>query len=426
MALNLKKYQKLKSWSQTIADSITPGIVDATYNDEYVSETGLTSEDLKRKVNRFSECSNILEVEKIESSYHVTRANFCKQQCICPLCASRAQVIRRRHLVPKVEALAMRYKPYLVTFTIKNGPDLYERLNHLRESMKRFRKMGQRRILKNSGGEWSKVRAGFGSVEIKRGKNSGDWHVHFHSVLFVSGRLDYALSELAEFNGTIYNTSKIQREWMRATGDSLNIDIRPMRHIPTRAKAATVKKLKKLSYAASIAEQSKEVLKYVSKLGSKSADDILEIIASTHERRMFSSYGELRKYKDKWELEPQNKLNLYNLVWNKNKNRYGNIHAGPITEPLTGFADIQKEAMQIMARTQGKYRKRRRTIFRAFNGQSGCAWRLNKEREKFANEVKRLMQHLEQWDFRNRILFPKGQQQQLFAAHTPLNFIPQY
>ena len=100
-------------------------------------------------------------------------------------------------------------KPYMVTLTVKDGPDLLERFNHLYRSVQKLHKM---RTGKGQYSEACKADGAVWSYEFKRGKNSGQWHPHVHAVWLCSEKPDQkALSE----------------QWKRITGDSYIVDVRP-------------------------------------------------------------------------------------------------------------------------------------------------------------------------------------------------------
>ncbi|MFG4936873.1 hypothetical protein ACF0DY_32410, partial [Pseudomonas aeruginosa] len=64
-------------------------------------------------------------------------ASFCKQHLICPLCAIRRGAKSLAAYLARYEVIRAQHphlSPYLVTFTVKNGPDLAERFEHLHKS----------------------------------------------------------------------------------------------------------------------------------------------------------------------------------------------------------------------------------------------------------------------------------------------------
>ena len=141
-------------------------------------------------------------------------AEFCKKHLICPLCA-----IRRGAKMVKayIDCLAVimvdnpTLKPYLVTFTVKDGSDLKERFVHLANSIKKLHKMRHRPEWAESS-EAVKAAGAVWSYEFKRGKNSGLWHPHVHAVWLCE---------------EVPDELKLSGEWKNITGDSHIVNITP-------------------------------------------------------------------------------------------------------------------------------------------------------------------------------------------------------
>ena len=100
-------------------------------------------------------------------------------------------------------------RPFLVTLTVKDGPDLAERFAHLhkaqRELWKRKHCIYESSLDGVEGAVWS--------YEIKRGQGSGLWHPHLHMI---------ALAEVEP------DAEMLSREWHEITGDSFIVDVRPI------------------------------------------------------------------------------------------------------------------------------------------------------------------------------------------------------
>lgn len=140
----------------------------------------------------------------------------CKKHLICPLCAIRRGAKSVKAYLDKLRVIQQDYpgiKAYLVTLTVKDGPDLAERFTHLTRSLKRYNKIrqnakqGRRQTV-----EMNKALGAVWSFEVKKGKNSGLWHPHMHAVwlCFDAPRLQ-----------------DLKNEWHEVTGDSFIVDIRP-------------------------------------------------------------------------------------------------------------------------------------------------------------------------------------------------------
>ena len=139
-------------------------------------------------------------------------ASLCMKHLLCPLCAIRrgakalAAYLQRWDVIKEGNPLL---RPYLVTLTVKDGPDLGERCHHLRESLRRLFK-------RKSHGDGSVLDGVVGAVwsyEVKRGAGSGSWHPHVHMIALAENMPDQAALSL---------------EWKEITGDSFIVDVRPV------------------------------------------------------------------------------------------------------------------------------------------------------------------------------------------------------
>jgi hypothetical protein len=191
-------------------------------------------------------------------------ALFCREHLLCEFCAIRRGAKALAAYVARFQVLKAAnpaLKNSMITFTIKNGPDLLERFNHI---MKAIRELNKRRIRAKSGDnvtEWSKVLGWVGSYEIKRGKNSAEWHVHVHLIALHVDWID---------------AQALKDEWLRITGDSKVLRIDPARHPDTP----------ELDFL--------EVFKYALKFGEMSLDDRLEAFLKLSGRRLIFSGGMFR------------------------------------------------------------------------------------------------------------------------------------
>lgn len=135
-------------------------------------------------------------------------ANLCRKHLLCPLCAIRRgskalSAYLDRFAAIKAEKPQLR--PYFVTFTVKNGDDLWERFCHLRQSMQA---MNKRRSGKGQSGEVCKAAGAVWSYEVtNRGKG---WHPHAHAIWLCETPPDQAA---------------LRREWEALTGDSHQVKV---------------------------------------------------------------------------------------------------------------------------------------------------------------------------------------------------------
>lgn len=149
-------------------------------------------------------------------------AKFCQQDRLCPLCAIRRGSKLLRPYVEKSLALMTHHpelRPYLVTHTVKNGPDLANRFRHLQGSLGKLHNRAKQ--ARNYGQRWSEAALAIGSVtsiEIKRGEGTrgGGWHPHAHAVWFCDRQPDQ---------------QALRDEWYEITGDSHIVDVRPFHFV---------------------------------------------------------------------------------------------------------------------------------------------------------------------------------------------------
>ena len=139
-------------------------------------------------------------------------AQFCKKHLLCPLCAIRRGAKALAAYLARWEVIQLErphLRPYLVTLTVKDGPDLAERFRHLFKSQAELWMRKHRR----RGSALDGVEGAVWSYEVKRGQGSGVWHPHLHMI---------ALCEVPP------DAETLSREWHQITGDSFIVDVRPI------------------------------------------------------------------------------------------------------------------------------------------------------------------------------------------------------
>lgn len=139
-------------------------------------------------------------------------AQFCKAHLLCPLCAIRRGAKALAAYLARWEVIKAQHpnlKPFLVTLTVKDGPDLAERFKHLHKAQ---RELWMRKH-RGRGSVLDDVEGAVWSYEVKRGKGSGQWHPHLHMI---------ALAEVQP------NQKRLAAEWQEITGDSFIVDVRPI------------------------------------------------------------------------------------------------------------------------------------------------------------------------------------------------------
>ena len=109
-------------------------------------------------------------------------ARLCNKHLLCNLCAIRRGAKYLAAYLQRFELLRARnpsLRAYLVTLTVKDGPELAERFNHLVKSQRELWKQKQR----GRGSPLDGVSGAVWSYEIKRGTGSGQWHPHLHMIV---------------------------------------------------------------------------------------------------------------------------------------------------------------------------------------------------------------------------------------------------
>lgn len=402
MSATIKRIEKLKARSRKVVerfDSIDPL---AALSPEYVTSSGLTRSDLSDKIDSLRECANVIELREhitgdekgYERGMTVAAANFCKQHALCPVCADRMQSRRRAKYNDPVKNQAKRVSSgeryaYMITYTVTDKESLSDRIECLKEGKKTFRRMGQKRSGYYSGGEWAAIRAGVSTVEIKRGKSSGLWHVHSHDLVFTDRPIDYRIYDqdklkklrsrfgqripekellsialhTAEFRGKQVPVSKISSEWLLSTGgDSINISVDPIRHIPKNCSPKKRRMYRKMSFEESVAYQARECMKYPypgTYKGDNEIEDMLTVLNDTYNKRMVESFGEFRGInRDDYNDPPENEIENFVMVW-KDGHYSGAIPGGVrIQDGSDDATETRKKAGVLL----GSYRRQRKEI----------------------------------------------------------------
>ena len=172
-----------------------------------------------KEAKKLADCANYLlfrhyyTVDKVR----LHAASFCKKHLLCPMCAIRRGAKMLKAYLDKYEAVMVEHghlRPYLVTLTVKNGPDLVERLNHLRGAMRRMSQARRDHLSnprKNRRVEFAASMGGFHSIEVTN-KGQG-WHPHVHMIWLCASEPDQ---------------KALSAEWLGWTGDSFIVDVRPL------------------------------------------------------------------------------------------------------------------------------------------------------------------------------------------------------
>jgi hypothetical protein len=200
-------------------------------------------------------CGNYLVFHQYENkSVRLGKASFCKKHFLCQLCAIRRGCKQVESYVKKLDALQAQnedLRPFLLTYTVRNGEDLKERFKHLNGSIKRLMQKRRDFIKKGTPTEFGQALGGVYSYEFT--KSASGWHPHVHMVVLLKPdhQIDFPFDtrppkitaqdwnkltpkqKAIEKNirkswGLSAKDSGLSREWKKITGDSDIVDIRPI------------------------------------------------------------------------------------------------------------------------------------------------------------------------------------------------------
>lgn len=244
---------------------------------------------LQKVERRMSTCGHYLGFRHYFTvdQVRLTAARFCKDHLLCPLCAVRrgskmVETLVSKHAVVMAENPGL--KMYMLTLTVKNGPDLAERHQHLKSSYQTL--LDRRRDYKKKGWgltEFAKIEGGVGSYEVTNRGNG--WHPHLHLMIFTKQRI---------------NVAALKREWAEITGDSHVLRIDPARNPEDPA------------------QDFLEVCKYALKFGDLTPEQNLDAYESLHGRRLIVSFGVFWGVKIPEQLtdDPLDGLPYFDMVYN--------------------------------------------------------------------------------------------------------------
>lgn len=172
-----------------------------------VQSSTRASNDPYRKLSRqMYDCASWMEFHHYTDTNHtkLARAESCKKHLLCPVCAIRRGAKTLRNYHERAVHLANSHDFHLVTLTVKNGPDLWERFTHLKNAFKRLRLRG-----KKGYGVWAQVSGAVWSTEFT---HSGEgWHPHLHIIVATPK----GAAPIRYGQG-----SQLAIDWLAVTGDS--------------------------------------------------------------------------------------------------------------------------------------------------------------------------------------------------------------
>lgn len=215
-------------------------------------------QDAAYQAAKLASCGNWLKFRSYFTvgKVRLTAASFCKEHLLCPLCAIRRggkalqRYQERAAIILKADPSL---KPFLVTVTVRNGPDLAERYEHLVQS---FVLLMKRRHIKRASSSLAAIAGAVASVEFTKGEKG--WHPHLHMIVLARE----APPMMA-----------LRAEWEAITKDSFMCDVRAI---------------------ADLLCGFCEVFKYAVKFSDLSPEDNWHAFAVLAGRRLLSSFGVFR------------------------------------------------------------------------------------------------------------------------------------
>jgi hypothetical protein len=321
---NLHKKENLKNYSLELFKRLKNTDFKAIYGTDYISEHGITLNDISDLIRRIEHCSettvyennvDINEHGEISDNLSILESTCCHEYNVCPLCASvkRNHVMRYLKPVFSVIKKVPELHTYMGTITIRGSSNAAADYQKLRQSWTRFIKMGQRRSGGRSCGESSKIVGSLLSIEIvPELGNDKNYHVHGHVVLVCNAPLSYVIydqdkkRQLSKIYGKyipkkkldeivikkimipdaiddkqIYKeiaVSKLSEEWYDASG-SINFWVKPLkeRYIDGKQK--------------SVENQLYEVVKYATKSWELDTLQLIDLWGALKGKRRITRSG---------------------------------------------------------------------------------------------------------------------------------------
>lgn len=218
-------------------------------------------------------CGNYLRFRHYmaHSETRLIESRSCDVSLLCPLCAIRRGARMLRRYAERCQVLAPAHDFYLVTLTVKNGPDLDERYRHLLGSWKRLNARA-----KKGYGAFADASGAFGSIEFT--KSAHGWHPHMHMIWAMpkgSTPVRYG------------KDSQLALDWLAATGDSYIVHakrIEAAEGVPPGGEVAAAANDPLIAALC-------ETLKYAVKFSDLSLDDNLHAWGVLKGKRLTRSYG---------------------------------------------------------------------------------------------------------------------------------------
>lgn len=249
----------------------------------------LVKDGRRNLADRLYDCGSYLRFRHYltHQQTRLVESRSCDVSLLCPLCAIRRGGRLLRRYLERCEYIAPGHDFYMVTLTVKNGPDLAERYKHLLASWKRLNQRA-----KKGYGAFADASGAFGSIEFTKSEHG--WHPHMHMLW----AMPKGTPPLRWGQG-----SQLGMDWLAATGDSYIVHARPIEAAGVPATGAGgADTVAGTPAADALVGALCEVLKYALKFGSLSLDDNLHAYDVLKGKRLSRAYGCF------WGLEVPEKL----------------------------------------------------------------------------------------------------------------------
>lgn len=205
----------------------------------------------------------------LQGQVRLTNACFCKKHTLCQMCAVRRSAKFLEQSIPKFEHLQKQFPDahlHLGVFTVKNGPDGSERLQHL---LSGWQTLLQRKRNKRDYPDTFLATSIGGLMSVEVTNIGNEWHPHINVLV-----LDCKKS---------FDWQQVKDEWFAITGDSHVVNF----STDTENLQATIA----------------ETVKYVTKFSYLSPPQLFELHGFTRGLRLVRGFGAL------WGLKmPENLL----------------------------------------------------------------------------------------------------------------------
>ena len=206
----------------------------------------------------------------------LVESRSCDLSLLCPLCAIRRGARLLRRYLERCQHLAGAHDFYAVTLTVKNGPDLAERYQHLMQSWNRLNKRA-----KKGYGAFADASGAFCSVEFT--KSAAGWHPHMHAI--------WAMPKGAP-PLRWGKDSQLGLDWLAVTGDSYIVHAQ---RVSAEAREGAPLAGEGVPAAAAATDPLVtalcECLKYALKFSSLGLEENFEAYRTLRGRRLTRAYG---------------------------------------------------------------------------------------------------------------------------------------